>query len=151
MVKAKRGDDDEEEFVPPSIDDLDAPVKLSNRIERAGKKLNMFGEPIKKSRKQTRGPASTGMHDFAQMTGLGNTQSTLKDPYQKNWLRNPLGVGEGTGRPGDVGDAMRTLASLKKSTKFASPKILKETGAKSPEDDVVLDIDLNSLKSEFEE
>jgi len=143
-------EDSEEEFTPPSIDDPDAPIKLSNRIERTGKKLNMFGEPIKKSRKQTRGPASTGMHDFAKMTGLGNTQSTLRDPYQKNWLRNPLGVGEGTGRTGDIGGAMRTLASLIKSNKFASPKILRETGAKSPEDDAVLDVDLNSLKSEFE-
>jgi hypothetical protein len=144
------GDIEEEEFIPPSIDDLDAPVKLSNRIDRAGKNLNMFGEPIKKSRKQTRGPASTGMHDFGKMTGLGNTQSTLRDPYQKNWLRNPLGFGEGTGRSGDVGDAMRTLASMTKSNKFASPKILRETGTKNPEDDAVLDVDLNSLKSEFE-
>ena len=108
----------------------------------------MFGEPLKKSRKQTRGPASTGLHDFASMTGLGNTQSTLRDPYQKNWLKNPLGVGEAV--RGEA-EAERVISSMQRSTKFARPKILREAGSEnSREEDLELDVDLDSLGSEFD-
>lgn len=146
-------DEDEEPFELPSIDDPDAPVKISNRIDRTSSRLNMFGEPLKKSRKQTRGPASTGLHDFAKMTGLGNTQSTLRDPYQKNWLKNPLGVGEG--RSPDASrmesDAARTISGMARSTKFIRPKILREAGSESSRgEDLELDIDLDSLGSEFD-
>jgi len=146
-------DEDEEPFELPSIDDPDAPVKISNRIDRTSSRLNIFGEPLKKSRKQTRGPASTGLHDFAKMTGLGNTQSTLRDPYQKNWLKNPLGVGEG--RSPDASrmesDAARTISGMARSTKFIRPKILREAGSESSRgEDLELDIDLDSLGSEFD-
>ena len=141
--------EDEEEFNIPSIDDPEAPIKISNRIEKTTKNLNMFGEPITKSRKQTRGAASTGLHDFAKMTGLGNTQSTLRDPYQKNWLKKPVGFGEGTGQSVAVKDAKQVLDSLLKSSKFARPKILKETGPTNSGDDVLLEVDLNSLGSEL--
>jgi hypothetical protein len=140
-------DDEEERFELPSIDDPDAPVKISNRIERTSSRLNMFGEPIKKSRKQTRGPASTGLHDFASMTGLGNTQSTLRDPFQKNWLKNPLGVGEAARADGD---AARAIDSMQRSTKFVRPKILREAGSENSGSDLELDIDLDSLGSEFD-
>lgn len=141
-------DDEEGEFKLPSIDDPDAPIKISNRIERTSSRMNMFGEPLKKSRKQTRGPASTGLHDFASMTGLGNTQSTLRDPYQKNWLKNPLGVGEAA--RGEA-EAERVISSMQRSTKFARPKILREAGSEnSREEDLELDVDLDSLGSEFD-
>ena len=141
-------DDEEGEFKLPSIDDPDAPIKISNRIERTSSRMNMFGEPLKKSRKQTRGAASTGLHDFASMTGLGNTQSTLRDPYQKNWLKNPLGVGEAV--RGEA-EAERVISSMQRSTKFIRPKILREAGSEnSREEDLELDVDLDSLGSEFD-
>jgi hypothetical protein len=141
-------EDEEEEFKLPSIDDPDAPIKISNRIERTSARMNMFGEPLKKSRKQTRGPASTGLHDFASMTGLGNTQSTLRDPYQKNWLKKPLGVGEAA--RGEA-EADRVISSMQRSTKFARPKILREAGSQnSREEDLELDVDLDFLGSEFD-
>jgi intein/homing endonuclease len=142
---------DEDDFIPPSIDDVSAPIKIDNRIQRTGKKLNMFGEPIKRSRKQTRGAASTGLHDFAMMTGLGNTQSTLRDPYQKNWIKNPLSVGEGLSSTPDVefGRSRHFVHSLDSLKNFKKPGILREAGSSSGQDGEVLEVDLNSLRSDL--
>lgn len=144
--------EEDEDFITPSIDDLDAPVKISNRINQVGKNLgtrNMFGEKMPKSRKNTSGPASTGFHDFKSMTGLGSAQSTLRNPYQKDWLNSPLKFKESALSDAQERALFRTLGDLKASKKMARPEILKEAEHSTSRDDVALDVDLKSLGSEL--
>lgn len=149
------GDSDEEEdesdddFITPSIDDIDAPVKINNRIDKVGKKVNMFGEPIEKSRKNSHGPASTGFHDFKSMTGLGSAQSTLRNPYEKDWLSSPVKFGESATVDSRESIRDRTLRDLRMVKNFAKPKILKEAEQSTGSDGAVLDVDLKSLGSEL--
>jgi hypothetical protein len=82
-------DDDEEvdEIEKPSIEDEDAPAKAEKQIR------NIFNEPIKKSRKVTRGPASTHIPDFKSMTSVGRStrgQDTLNKPYDDDFIKNPF-------------------------------------------------------------
>jgi hypothetical protein len=159
------GDEEDEEDVDSpqsklSIDDPDAPLKALNRIEKSTKRLNMFGEPIKASRRVTDGPASTHMPNFAKMTGTGTTQGTLRNPYDKNWL---FGVGESTvprnpamadfidkqmarrGRMSqDIKSALDKYASTVRNDK---PSILKEASVSAESGDAQLEIDLDSLGS----
>ena len=139
----------DEEFITPSIDDIEAPVKISNRIDKVGKKLNMFGEPIPKSRKNTTGPASTGFHDFKSMTGLGSAQSTLRNPYQKDWLASPVKFGESARVDSPESTLMRTMNALRASRKLARPEILKEAEQSTGDKSTMLEVDLKSLGSEL--
>jgi len=80
-------DEEEDEIEKPSIDDEDAPAKAEKQIR------NVFNEPIKKSRKVTRGPASTHMPDFKSMTGVGRTtrgQDTLNKPFDDDFIKSPF-------------------------------------------------------------
>ena len=85
--------DDEEEFEfdgSLSIDDEDAPIKAQNKM------LNVFGGPIKASRKVTDGPGTTQMPDFAKMTSVGDQarpQDTSNKPFDEDFLFS-LGEGE---------------------------------------------------------
>lgn len=142
-------EESDEEFITPSIDDIEAPVKISNRIDRVGKKLNMFGEPIPKSRKNTTGPASTGFHDFKSMTGLGSAQSTLRNPYEKDWLSSPVKFGEAARTDSPESSLMRTMNALRASRKLARPEILKEAEQSTSDKSTMLEVDLKSLGSEL--
>tara|TARA_Y100000310_G_scaffold339011_1_gene430326 strand:+ start:6364 stop:8388 length:2025 start_codon:yes stop_codon:yes gene_type:complete len=80
-------DDDLDEIEKPSIDDEDAPAKAQKQIR------NVFNEPIKKSRKVTRGPASTHMPDFKSMTSVGTPtrgQDTLNKPFDDDFIKSPF-------------------------------------------------------------
>lgn len=138
---------EDEEFTTPSIDDVDAPVKISNRIDKVSK--NMFGEPLPKSRKNTHGPASTGFHDFKSMTGLGSAQSTLRNPYEKDWLSSPVKFGEAVTVDSRDSSLARTLRDLRATKNLIRPKILKEAGQDNGNDGAMLDVDLKSLGSEL--
>lgn len=137
-------------FSPPSIDDIEAPIKINNRI-------NMFGDPIRRSRKVTDGPGSTHMPNFKNMTGLGNTQSTLGgDPFG---LRNKSGYGLGetsskkvtpmsdfvdrkmSQRKSMSHDIKRVLDKYSATVKNDKPLILKEADDNDP-----IEIDLKSLR-----
>ena len=142
-------DEPEEDFVPPSIDDIEAPVKIGKHIDQVGKKLNMFGKPIPKSRKNTSGPASTGFHDFKSMTGLGSAQSTLRNPYQKDWLASPIKFGEAARVDSPESSLMRTMNALRASRKLAKQEILKEADQSKAENSAILEVDLKSLGSEL--
>ena len=83
-------DEDEDEELLFSITDEEAPAKAQAQI------LNVFNEPIKKSRRAT-GPASVGMPDFAKMTTVGRnarTQDSMSRPYDKDSLRSFARLGE---------------------------------------------------------
>ena len=80
-------DDEEDEIEKPSIEDEDAPAKAEKQIR------NIFNEPIKKSRKVTRGPASTHIPDFKSMTSVGRStrgQDSLNKPYDDDFIKNPF-------------------------------------------------------------
>lgn len=78
----EKNDDDEydEEYDEPldlSMDDDDAP-------EKAEKKFNIWGGPIKANRKITNGRAATHMPDFFKMTSIGSSarnQDSMNKPY----------------------------------------------------------------------
>jgi hypothetical protein len=80
-------DDDLDEIEKPSIDDEDAPAKAEKQIR------NIFNEPIKKSRKVSRGPATTHIPDFKSMTGVGRStrgQDSLNKPFDDDFMKNPF-------------------------------------------------------------
>ena len=77
--------DEEEDYdnISLSIDDEDAPVKAQQRL------MNVFGGPIKPSRKVSDGPGSTHMPDFAKMTSVGDharSQDTSNKPFDEDFL-----------------------------------------------------------------
>jgi hypothetical protein len=81
-------DDDEIDLSRISIEDLDAPLKIQNRIR------NVFNEPIKKSRRNRSGPGSTHMPDMLKMTSTGRAgrrQDTLNKPFDDDFVKNPFG------------------------------------------------------------
>jgi hypothetical protein len=89
-------EDDFDEIEKPSIDDEDAPAKAEKQIR------NIFNEPIKKSRKVTRGPAGTHMPDFKSMTGVGRTtrgQDTLNKPFDDDFIKDPFKESVGLSPP----------------------------------------------------
>jgi len=140
-------EESDEDFITPSIDDVEAPVKISNRIDRVAK--NMFGEPLPKSRKNSSGPASTGLHDFKSMTGLGSAQSTLRNPYEKDWLSSPVKFGEAVRTDSPESSLMRTMNALRASRNLARPEILKEAEQSTGDKSAMLEVDLKSLGSEL--
>ena len=69
---------DEDDELPVSIDDDDAPIKFDRQIK------NAFGEPIRK-RKNRNGPGKLHMPDFANITGVGSTtrsRDTSNKPFE---------------------------------------------------------------------
>ena len=109
----------------------------------------MFGEPLPKSRKNSSGPASTGFHDFKGMTGLGSAQSTLRNPYQKDWLASPVKFGEAAHVESAESSLTRTMNALRASRKLTKTKILKEADRSDGANNSVLEVDLKSLGSEL--
>jgi len=147
-------EDLEDSFSVPSIDDINAPIKINNKIHRVGKSLNMWGEPMKKSRK-LRGSISTHIPDFTGMTGIGNSQSTLRDP---SGIKNMSGYGLGetsrkitpisdfidrkiSQRKSMTDDLKRVLHKYSETVKNDKPLILKEADDNDP-----IEIDLKSLR-----
>lgn len=157
------GDEDADEDIVSrlSIDDPDAPLKALNRIEKSSKPLkNMFGEPLKTSRRVTDGPGSTHMPNFGNMTGLGTTQGSLKNPYDKNWLKS---MGEVSSTKNDVmskfidqkmvqrnrmtHDIKSALDKYTSTVRNDRPAILKEANVSDFGDDEQVEIDLERLGS----
>lgn len=151
-------EEDEEQDISSklSIDDPDAPLKALSRIEKSTQSLNMFGEPIPRSRKVSDGPGTTHMPNFAKMTGLGTTQGSLKNPYDKSWM---LGMGEVTSKSSSPSarlnhrskmthDVKNTLDKYNTSVRSAKPSILKEENVAEGSADQKLEIDLESLGRE---
>ena len=133
---AEEGEDLEEEPIDDikslSIDDDDAPLKAQNAI------MNAFGEPIKKSRKVTSGPASTHMPDFVKMTSVGKagrTQDSLNKPLDNDYLKNPFGEsfdGSSSTPPRLTYDLVKTLGKMNNKIGTSRQSLLSE----SEEDDI---------------
>jgi hypothetical protein len=102
-------EDDDDLIFDFSMDDDDAP-------EKASKKINSFGGPIKASNKIRNGPGTTHMPDFAKMVSVGKRgrhQDTLNKPYDSDFLANPLAEDEfRSERPRLTNDLERMFISM---------------------------------------
>ena len=149
-------DEEEDEISSLSIDNPNAPIVFNNQIR------NIFGEPIKKSRKVTDGPASHHMPDLAGMVSHKRKQDTFHKPYDNDWIKNPFGESVETrsdfmtdffdkkmSQQKRMTDDMRSaLDKFAATVRINSPTILKEADSSiSDRDDEPVDIDLESLGS----
>jgi hypothetical protein len=83
----KNHDDDSIDADDPDADILNLSMDDELSVEKAQKKLmNVFGGPIKPSRKVKDGPSSTHFVDFAKMTMHKRGQDTLHKPYDQDFL-----------------------------------------------------------------
>ena len=102
-------DEDDDLIFDFSMDDDDAP-------EKASKKINSFGGPIKASNKIRNGPGSTHMPDFAKMVSVGKSgrqQDSLNKPFDSDFLSNPLSEDEyRSERPRLTNDLERMFISM---------------------------------------
>jgi hypothetical protein len=115
---------EEDEIIRLSINDLDAPVKIQKHIK------NAFGEPLRKSRKVTNGPASTHMPDFAKMTGTGKSgrsQDTLSKPYDADSLSDPFSESTATTPPRLTTDLVKALGHMTNKIGINKRTLLSET------------------------
>ena len=125
-------EEDIDDIVSLSIDDDEAPLKAQNAI------MNAFGEPIKKSRKVTSGPASTHMPDFLKMTSTGKSgraQDSLNKPLDNDYLKNPFGESFdnfSTTPPRLTYDLVKTLGKMNNKIGTSRQSLLSE----SEEDDI---------------
>ena len=105
------------------MDDEDAP-------EKASKKINAFGGPIKASNKIRNGPGSTHMPDFAKMVSVGKSgrnQDTLNNPYDSDFLSNPLAEDEHRPKkPRLTNDLERMLIVMGNKISINRPSLLSE-------------------------
>ena len=118
---------EEEPILSLSIDDDDAPVKAQNAI------MNAFGEPLRKSRKNRKGPETTHMPDFVKMTSTGRSgrkQDTMNKPFDNDFLGNPFGesldVSSST-PPRLTYDLVKTLGKMSNKIGISRETLLSES------------------------
>ena len=105
-------DEDSDDVLKLSIDDVDAPVKAQNQIR------NAFGKAVTKSRKVTSGPEATHMPDFVKMTSTGRSgrkQDSLEKPYDNDFMKDPFAegnIGNTFSPPRLTHDLVKTLGHM---------------------------------------
>ena len=116
-------DEEEDYILDLSMDDEDAP-------EKAAKILNVFGGPIKASRKVTNGAASTHMPDFGKMVSVGSRsrgQDSMNKPFDSDFLRNPIPEQHiEVERPRLTGDIQKMMLSMQDSINISRKSLLSE-------------------------
>jgi hypothetical protein len=116
-------DDDDDVMLDLSMNDVDAP-------EKADKKINVFGGPIKPSRKVRTGPATTHMPDFAKMVSVGQAgrgQDSLNKPFDTDFLFDPLPENNReTSKPRITNDLQRMIFSMGNSISINRQTLLSE-------------------------
>lgn len=126
-------EEDDDYFLDLSMDDEDAP-------EKAAKILNVFGGPIKASRKVTNGAGSTHMPDFGKMVSVGGRsrgQDSMNKPFDSDFLRNPIPEQHvEVERPRLTGDIQKMMLSMQDSINISRKSLLSEmmTGENNGED-----------------
>ena len=118
-------DDSDNDEILLSIDDEDAPIKAQNKM------LNIFGGPIKPSRRTTDGPGSTHMPDFAKMTSVGDfarSQDTSNKPFGEDLLSHFREdyVPEGQQQAKFTRDMARMLGGLGRKLNISRKTVLAE-------------------------
>jgi hypothetical protein len=120
-------DDDFDQEVSFSIDDIDAPVKAEKKL------MNMWGGPIVPDRK-VKGPKRLDhvFPDTVRMTGLGDANDTLRDPTDRTALNSLFSFNENarpavqTNLPRITRDFEKTIRSLGKRLNRSKKSLLSE-------------------------
>jgi len=84
LLTSARPEDDEDDELALSIDDVDAPIKAQAKI------TNVFGEPIKPKRKSKTAASTAEMPDMSKMVAVGKkarTQDTMSRPFDQDSLK----------------------------------------------------------------
>ena len=84
LLTSVRPEDDEDDELALSIDDVDAPIKAQAKI------TNVFGEPIKPKRKSKTAASTAEMPDMSKMVAVGKkarTQDTMSRPFDQDSLK----------------------------------------------------------------
>jgi hypothetical protein len=124
------GDADEEDYefeddqlLDLSMDDDDAP-------EKAAKKMNIFGGPIKADRRVRNGPGSTHMPDLGKMISVGKRsrgQDSMNKPFDSDFLKNPLPESSiESERPRLTHDLQRMMSSMDNTINIKRRSLLSE-------------------------
>ena len=108
-AEAAEDEDLDDYHLELSMDDENAP-------EKAEKKLNAFGGPIKADRKVRNGALATHMPDFGKMVSVGKSgrgQDSLNKPFDSDFLNNPLPENSlETERPRLTSDLQKMIGSM---------------------------------------
>ena len=116
-------EDSDDYFLDLSMDDEDAP-------EKAEKLLNVFGGPIKASRKVTNGPGSNHMPNFSKMVSVGSSgrgQDSMNKPYDSDFFRNPIPEHHvDVEKPRLTGDIQKMMISMQDSINITRKSLLSE-------------------------
>ena len=114
---------DEDYILDLSMDDVDAP-------EKAAKRFNAFGGPIKADRKVRNGPASTHMPDFAKMVSVGKKgrgQDSMNKPFDSDFLKGSLPESSlESERPRLTHDLQRMMSSMDSTININRRSLLSE-------------------------
>jgi len=130
---AGEADDDDEEddslFLSSlSIDDEDAPIKADTKLR------NVFGGPIKPSRKVQHGSATTHMPNFLSMTSVGRSsrgQDSMNKPYDEDFIFNPFKENATIARPRMTNDMARMMSTMSNSISINRRTLLSESDESS--------------------
>ena len=116
-------DEDDDLVLDLSMDDDDAP-------EKAAKKMNAFGGPIKADRRVRNGPNSTHMPNFGKMVSVGKAgrgQDSMNKPYDSDFLLNPtLEASRDATSPKLTNDLERMMFSMGNSININRKSLLSE-------------------------
>jgi len=128
-------DDDDDGIIRFNLDDDSGIIKVDNLVK------NVWGEPIKKSRKSSGGPLKAVMPDIKSIVGVGSSarsRDTSNDPYDREFLKNPFGesvvasleksgnIKKGNNHPKLDPDSISMLSKLSKVISNTSSGLLKE-------------------------
>lgn len=107
-----------------SMDDEDAPDKMEKR-------LNVFGGPIKASRKITNGPGTTHMPDLAKMVSIGKhgrNQDSMNKPFDDDFIFSALPEQQenATEKPRLTDDMQRMMMSMGNMINIPKKSLLSE-------------------------
>ena len=133
------GSGDEKEDIDDSDDYiLDLSMDDENAPEKAERRLNAFGGPIKASTKVRNGPGSTHMPDFAKMVSVGKSgrgQDSLNKPFDTDFLGNPIPEHSSElGRPRLTNDLQRMMSSMDSVININRKSLLSEEADFNGED-----------------
>ena len=123
-TNAADDEDDEDEVISLSIDDVDAPIKAQEKIR------NAFGQKMSKSRKVTNGANSTHMPDFVKMTSTGKAgrkQDTLNKPYDNDFMKDPFSENMSFTPPRLTHDLVKTLGHMENRIGINRQTLLSES------------------------
>jgi hypothetical protein len=114
---------EDDQLLDLSIDDDDAP-------EKAAKKMNIFGGPIKADRRVRNGPGSTHMPNFEKMVSVGKRsrgQDSMNKPFDSDFLKSPIPESSiESERPRLTHDLQRMMSSMDGTINIKRRSLLSE-------------------------